>query len=186
MPRVDVERRLPTPAATPSASSMPLNSPAQGGTAAEGKSTNSEARALQRKKEGSAHREAEERCHDALWYHRATCWRKRWRRKPWHHPQAASALPSQTATPCTLRKSSEDLARVGGSRGLQIGCAAGSWAVGDASGTVGLQPDLLTGSRCAVSGWAQHPARGRCARSRSAQAQVRWCAQLSGVGPAGK
>ena len=58
---------------------------------------------------------------------------------------------------------------MGGSRGLQIGCAAGSWAVGDAGGTVGLQPDLLAGSRCAVSGWAQHPARGRCARCRSAK-----------------
>ena len=43
---------------------------------------------------------------------------------------------------------------MGGSRGLQIGCAAGSWAVGDAGGAVGLQPDLLAGSRCAVSGWA--------------------------------
>ena len=58
---------------------------------------------------------------------------------------------------------------MGVSRGLQIGCAAGSWAVGDAGGAVGLQPDLLAGSRCAVSGWAQHPARGRCARCRSAK-----------------
>ena len=37
MPRAAVERRLSTPAATPSASSMSLNRPAQGGTAAEGK-----------------------------------------------------------------------------------------------------------------------------------------------------
>ena len=43
---------------------------------------------------------------------------------------------------------------MGVSRGPQIGCAAGSWAVGDAGGAVGLQPDLLAGSRCAVSGWA--------------------------------
>ena len=57
MPRVAVERRLSTPAATPSTSSMPLNRPAQGGTAAEGKSTNSVARAVQRENEGSADRE---------------------------------------------------------------------------------------------------------------------------------
>ena len=58
---------------------------------------------------------------------------------------------------------------MGGSRGLQIGCAAGSWAVGDTSGTVGLQPELLAGSRCAVSDCTQH-LRGRlCARCRSAK-----------------
>ena len=57
MPRVAVERRLPTPVATPSASSMPLNQPAQGGTAAEEKSTNSVAREVQRENEGGAERE---------------------------------------------------------------------------------------------------------------------------------
>ncbi len=66
---------------------------------------------------------------------------------------------------------------MGGSRGLQIGCAAGSWAVGDAGGTVGLQPELLAGSRCAVSDCTQH-LRGRLVRKMSQrQAQVRWWAQ---------
>ena len=66
---------------------------------------------------------------------------------------------------------------MGVSRGLQIGCAAGSWAVGDTSGTVGLQPELLAGSRCAVSDCTQH-LRGRLVRTMSQrQAQVRWWAQ---------
>ena len=60
---------------------------------------------------------------------------------------------------------------MGVSRGLQIGCAAGSWAVGDAGGAVGLQPELLARPGEATdpalessgAGLAAGRNRGRCA-----------------------